>query len=82
MFGNPRHCPFVQGKRAFDFIQNYKAANAKLMVQGCAHNSLWRPPTSSLWKINFDTAHMDEAEHGYGLVVRDAASAAVAMRVS
>jgi len=25
---------------------------------------------------------MDEAEHGYGLVVRDAASAAVAMRVS
>ncbi|KAJ8432476.1 hypothetical protein Cgig2_009502 [Carnegiea gigantea] len=81
LFGKPDRDPIVLGKRALNFVKNYRSAKDKLEIRGSHHSSQWKPAPSGMWKINFDAACLDGVGHGYGFVVCDAIGDVVAMGV-
>ena len=58
-------------KRAISFVCNYYESLAHGEIQGATVPLLWTPPTSGMFKLNFDGGRASEQGCGWGFVVRN-----------
>ena len=73
MHGGKLQHPFVLTKRASDFLIEYKDKQALLATSVSTESvQQWRPPTGSVFKLNFDAAMFsNKNSSGVGAIVRN-----------
>ena len=73
MHGGKLQHPFVLTKRASDFLIEYKDKQALLATSVSTESvQQWRPPTGSVFKLNFDAAiFSNKNSSGVGSIIRN-----------
>ena len=74
IFKTPNRNPRVLSKRAISFVRSYRESLAQDPPQGNSAPSLWQPPASETYKLNFDGGYVGERGWGWGFVIRNSNS--------
>ena len=70
IFGSPDMDVALRSSRAIRFVTSYRQMREPLCSSGCAAPTGWKPPSTGMLKLNFDSGQIGEQGWGSGFVVR------------